>query len=252
MNVASKDLTPTTRRNLAETYAQYLALERPATKAGLETTPQFTEIMRWWRLRTLADLYRGNLQEQLKNPTREEVHAYYTEHLPSYQHIEVDRILIPRTRITTEETKKADEKALQAANAARERLAKGEDLKVVQKETNDSLGIVDAPFPGLGTLTKSQFPPEQGNELFALHVGEVSKVEVETASYVVYKIKSQETLAEEAVKDEISREIARRKFSAALRAITESAQPELNQAYFGPPAAAPSVAYPASLASPHP
>jgi len=69
MNITGKPLTPETRRNLAEVYAQYLVLERPATKAGLESTPRFSEIMRWWRLRTLAGLYRGNLQEQFKSPS---------------------------------------------------------------------------------------------------------------------------------------------------------------------------------------
>src|SRR5579863_10046658 len=79
MNVTNKPLSQETRRNLAETYAEYLMLERPAVQAGLENTPQFAEVMRWWRLRTLADMYRGGLRAQFAHPPAQEVHAYYTE-----------------------------------------------------------------------------------------------------------------------------------------------------------------------------
>ena len=51
MNVTGKSITSETRRNLAETYAQYLALEPLAAKAGLDNTARFAEIMRWWRYR---------------------------------------------------------------------------------------------------------------------------------------------------------------------------------------------------------
>ena len=42
--------------------------------------------MRWWRLRTLVDLYLGRLQEQFKHPSSDEVHAYYLEPV-SYTHL---------------------------------------------------------------------------------------------------------------------------------------------------------------------
>lgn len=67
MNVTNKTLSQETRRNLAETYADYLTLERLAVEAKLDQTPQFAEIMRWWRLRTLADMYRGGCRHGLRN-----------------------------------------------------------------------------------------------------------------------------------------------------------------------------------------
>jgi hypothetical protein len=249
INVVGKTLTPETRRNLAETYAQYLALERPATKAGLEDTPQFAEIMRWWRLRTLADLYRGNLQEQFRSPTPPEVHAYYIEHLPLYQRIKASRILIPRTAGTTDEAKRSDKKAFEIANLARERAAKGEDPELVQKDAYSTLGLLSPPTTDLGTHPRSSFPKEETDELFSLESGQVSKVETEGASYVIYKITANQTLSEDSVQEEISRQIAQNKYDEAIRAARESAKPEFNQAYFGPPSATPSVN---PLISPHP
>lgn len=252
MNVTGKTLSAETRRNLAETYAQYLALERPATKAGLEETQRFADIMRWWRLRTLADLYRGSLQEQFKNPSQEEIHTYYVEHLSSYQRAKASRILVPRTIGDTEEAKQSDRKAFETATKARERAAKGEDIDLVQKDAYSALGLSSPPITNLGTHPRSSFPTEETDELFSLEPGQVSKVETEGASYVVYKIVEKETLSEESVKDEISRQIAQIKYDEAIKSAKESAKPEFNQAYFGPPSAASSAVHASPLGSPHP
>jgi hypothetical protein len=252
MNVTGKTLTPETRRNLAETYVQYLALERPATKAGLETTQRFADIMRWWRLRTLADLYRGSLQERFKNPSQDEVHAYYVQHLSSYQRIKASRILIPQTMGNTDEAQRSDKKALEIANIARKRAALGEDPELVQKDAYSALGISSPPITDLGTHPRSSFPTEETDELFSLQPGQVSKVEIEGASYVIYKIASKETLSEDSVKDEISRQIAQNKYDEAIRSAKDSAKPEFNQAYFGPPSTAPSAVHSNPLGSPHP
>lgn len=244
MNVTNKVLSQETRRNLAETYADYLALERPAVEAKLDQTPQFAEVMRWWRLRTLADMYRGKLQAEFAKPSPEEVHAYYTERLSSYDRIQVERVLIPRGTAKSDDDKVADDKALEMAQAARERIAKGESPALVQKDIYTQLKFDAPPVTKLGSLGRSIFPKDEVDELFALKPGEVGKVEKE-ASYVIYKVNTKETLSEESQKEEISREIAQRKFSDAMRAVNESATPEFNDAYLGPhvaPAQSPHVA----------
>jgi len=241
MNVTGKPLTPQTRRNLAEVYGQYLSLERPAMKAGLDGTARFEEIMRWWRLRTLAGMYRGKLIEEFKSPSAEEVHAYYTAHLESYQRLKTQRILVPRTPGATEEAKRADTKALELADSARERAAKGEDAEVVQKDVYSALGLTSPTKTDLGTHPRSSFPREETDELFGLKAGQVSKVETEGTSYVIYKIVANDTQPEEAVREEISHQIAQDKYDAAVRSIQAASKPELNEAYFGPPVATPAV-----------
>jgi hypothetical protein len=249
MNVTNKALSQETKRNLAETYADYLALERPAVEAKLDQTPQFAEVMRWWRLRTLADLYRGKLQAEFAHPSPEEIHAYYTERLSSYERIQVERVLIPRGTAKSDDDKAADEKALEIAQAARERIAKGESPALVQKDIYTQLKFDAAPVTNLGSLGRSSFPKDEVDELFVLKPGEVSKVEKE-ASYVIYKVKAKETLSEESQKEEISREIAQRKFSDAMRAVNESTTPEFNDAYLGPHVVPPPRPH-AGMANPH-
>lgn len=233
MNVTNKSLSQETRRNLAETYAEYLALERSAVEAKLDQTPQFAEIMRWWRLRTLADMYRGKLQVEFAKPSPEEIHAYYTEKLQSYERIQLERVLVPRTKAKSDDDKAVDDTALEIAQAARERLVKGEDSTVVQKDIYTQLKSAATPATHLGSFGRSSFPKEEVDEIFALKPGEVSKVEKEV-SYVIYKVTGKETLSEESQKEEITREIAQQKYSDAMRAINESAQAEFNDAYLGP------------------
>jgi len=251
MNVTNKTLSPETRRNLAETYAEYLALERVAVQAKLDDTPQFADIMRWWRLRALADMYRGGLQAQFAHPSPEEVHAYYTERLPSYERIRVERVLVPRGQAKSDEEKEADEKALEMAQAARERVTKGEGPAEVQKDIYTQLKLVTAPVTDVGQVGRSNIPKEEVDELFSLEVGQVSKVEKE-GSYVIYKIKSKETLSEESQKEEIMREIAQQKYSDAMRAVNESAKPEFNDAYLGPHVVPAPLPHESAMARSHP
>jgi hypothetical protein len=241
MNVMEKTIGPETRRNLAEVYAQYLIFEQPAAKAGMQDTQRYEEIMRWWRVRTLAALYRANLQEQFKNPSAAEIHEYYVSHLTAYRRLTIARVIVPhqvpRQDAASDEAKRRNEKALETANAARDRMAKGEDPDVVQKDAYAALGLSAPPMTKLGSTPGSDFPTEETDELFALRAGEVSKVETEGLSYVIYKIVANETLPEEKVKDDVVRAIAQSKYDEAIRGIEKSAKPEFNDAYFGPPAA---------------
>jgi hypothetical protein len=251
MNVTNKVLSRETRRNLAETYADYLAQERPAVQAKLDDTQQFAEVMRWWRLRTLADIYRGRLQAQFAHPSAEEVHAYYTERLPSYDRIRVERVVVPIGQAKSDEEKRVNERAMEMAQAGRERIAKGENPAVVQKDIYAQLKLDATPVTDVGSLGRSNLPKDEVDELFSLEPGQVSKVEKE-GSYAIYKIRAKETLSEESQKEEISREIAQRKFSDAMRAVDESAKPEFNDAYLGPHVVPAPRPHASAMTSPHP
>lgn len=233
MNVTNKPLSQETRRYLAETYADYLMLERPAVEAGLENTPQFAEVMRWWRLRTLADMYRGGLRAKFAHPSAEEIHAYYTEKLPSFDRVRIERVVVPRSSVKADEESEADKKAFAMAQAAQERLVKGEAAALVQKDIYAQLKMEATPVPDLGRLGRSNFPQDEVDEVFSLAPGQVSKVEKE-ASYVIYKINAKETLSEESQKEEIAREIAQQKFNDAMRAVSKSVKLVFNDAYLGP------------------
>jgi hypothetical protein len=255
-NLSGDPMRPDTRRNFAKTYAELLTLEDAARKANLDNTEQFEEIMRWLRLRAAAGLYRRGLEEKYGTPSQQEIDAYYKEHLPSYERITAARILVPRAGPAGADKAEFDQKARDTATAARDRAVKGEDPEQIQKDCYAALGLGNAPPTDIGTRGRNQFLPEESGELFALKVGDVSKLEIEAASYVVYKVASKETVPQDRIKREITAEISRRNLAEAIRAATENVHPEFNEQYFGVdramPAGASAAPIPGTAGAAHP
>ena len=242
INLGGKPISMAARQNLAKAYAEYLVYEEPAKKAGVEDSAQYREIMRWLRLRMLTDVFREQINEQYRTPSDAEVARYYQENVADFDRVHVVRIMVPRNlHLPGEETApvdkdERDKKLLAVASEARQRALKGDDPEQIQKDAYSGLGLGAAPVTDLGKQGRKDFIAEESTELFSLKAGDVTKVESEPASYVIYKVVGRETLPESAVKDQISREIARRNIEKANQAITQSVQPEYNEKYFGPPA----------------
>jgi parvulin-like peptidyl-prolyl isomerase len=130
--------------------------------------------------------------------------------------VHVVRILIPRNASFPGDEKSEGEKPerdktlLAVASEARQRTVKGDDPEQIQKDVYSALGIGAPPPTDLGNQARKDFVAEESAELFSLKPGNVSKLETELASYVIYKVISRETLPENQVKEQISREISRR------------------------------------------
>jgi hypothetical protein len=254
INLGGKPITMGARQNLAKTYAEYLVYEQPAKQAGLENSNRYAEIMRWLRLRMLTDLLKEQIVERYRSPADAEVARYYQENIAEFERVHVARIMVPRSvplpgdeKLETDK-REQDKKLLSKASEARERAIKGDDPEQIQKDLYSALGLGAVPPTDLGKQARKDFIAEESEELFSLKPGDVSKIEAEPASYVIYKVIGRETLPEGEVKERISREIARRNIDKANQAITQSVQPEYNEKYFGPPV--PEV--PASGMAPHP
>jgi hypothetical protein len=227
------------QQNFARTYAEFMSLEAAAHQAGMDETPEFHDLMQWMRLRTIADFYRRTLQEKYRSPSPEEIHAYYQQHLASYDRIRLSRILVPRedraaTDATNHDPADFDRRALNAARAAHARAAQGEDLSQIEKDAYAALGLQLPPPTELGSYGRSNFTDQEGAEVFSLKPGEVSQVETEPRSYVIYKVISKETLTEDQVKGDIAHEISQQKYKDEMKSASEKTPVEFNEEYFGP------------------
>jgi len=137
-------------------------------------------------------------------------------------------------------------------NDLRERATKGDDIDQLQKEAYTILALPAPPGTDMGNRRKANLLPEYQEEILSLNVGEVSKVEQEAFSFVVYKIDGKKLLPEEIVKDEISREISRQRLDNAFKEITGSIQLEFSEQYFGSaPISSSAGAQPSSTPMPH-
>jgi hypothetical protein len=244
LNPGGQNVSSSGRQNLAQAYVEALAFADAARKAGTEDTEEFREVMFWVRLRTIGDLYRRNLQEKYRTPEPEEIDSYYQQHLGSFERVHLLRILVPRENFSGGDKSEFDKKALAAAQAARTRAVNGEALEQIQKDVYTGLDLDQPPATDLGTYQRADFIEKEAADVFSLQPGEVSPLETEIKSYVIYKVASKETLTEAQVKAEIIREIAQRKYRDALKAVMDSAHADFNEEYFGPMAPKPPIEAP--------
>ena len=246
LNPGGQNVSSSGRQNLAQAYVEALAFADAARKAGTEDTEEFREVMFWVRLRTIADLYRRNLQEKYRTPEPEEIDSYYQQHLASFERVHLLRILVPRENFSGGDKNEFDKKALAAAQAARTRAVNGEALEQIQKDVYTGLGLNLPPSTDLGSYQRADFMEKEAADVFSLQPGEVSPLETEIKSYVIYKVASKETMTEAQVKADIVREIAQQKYRDALKAVMDSAHADFNEQYFGPMAPKPPMEPPVS------
>ncbi|HET9837992.1 MAG TPA: peptidylprolyl isomerase [Candidatus Angelobacter sp.] len=227
---------PVAMRSFAESYVQALALADAAEKEGADKDPQFVELMRIIRVRTLAEAYRKQLQQKYGNPSDAEVEAYYKQNTGKFEQAELDRIAIPRTNPKLPRNAQADfdRKAQKLAGEIRDRAAKGEDPGKLQVEAYKTLGLTPPMTTDLGTKRRGSLPPALDQEIFSLQAGEVSQLQTEAAVISIYKVRSRTTLPLERVKPELVQEIKQKNLDAAIKQATGQLHTDYNQQFFAP------------------
>jgi parvulin-like peptidyl-prolyl isomerase len=208
-------------------------VETAAREAGMEDTPEFRKLMVWTRLHATADFFRYTLEQKYRTPPDTEIEAYYHQHLADFETIDLIRILVPRVNASAPNKEAFDKKAREIADAAKARAVKGEDPQHIQNDANAALGIAGPTPVNLGNRRRADLIPEEAAELFSMKAGEVSRVETEPGSYVVYKVLSKDVVPLQDVKAVVAREIYQQKFKTAMKAVLDAVPAEFNEQYFG-------------------
>jgi hypothetical protein len=226
---------PGARRNLAEKYLEMAAYAQAATDAGLANDPKFAALMKYVRVTTLAQLYRQQLDYKYRNPSPQEIEAYYKQNPREFEEIEVIGISVPKKDPTGKNKDDFEKKAGQVMNDIRERAAKGEDFEKLQHDAYTALGLTTAPGVIMGVRMRSAFLPQEADELFSLPADQVSKVENEATDFAIYKTKNKQMLPLDKVKTDVMRALWNRKTEEQARSVQSSVHANLNEQYFGPP-----------------
>ncbi len=236
MNLAAQISNPAAMRSFAESYSQLLALASEGEKNGAENDPRFQELLRIARLRALADSYRHSLDEKYSHPSQQEIEAYYNENIAKYDSFKVERIIVPNVNTSRIPAARAenDKKIQQLASEIRERAARGEEMQKLQDEVYKTLALPTPPRADLGMKRRGSFPAGIEKDILALKPGEVTKLESEMSGFNMYKLRSRDTIPVESVKAEIIRDLHQKNMEAAIKAVTGSIHPELNDQFFGP------------------
>lgn len=240
-NTNNQAVSPAQRRGLGEKYVELLVFSEAAKAAGVENTPTYVEVMRVLRLKTLGDLYLNQLAEQYRNPSQQEIEAYYQANQQKFEGAKLSRIYIPKSdpdpQATAEQKQEFQKKALPLVDDIAARAAKGEEMSRLQKDAYVALGITAAPpSTDLSLARHGTFPPKLDQEIFSHKAGEVFRSDDGTG-YMLYRVESRQTSPLESVKTEISQQIYRQKMEARTKELNSPVHADYDEKYFGPPVA---------------
>lgn len=240
-NPTNQPLPAGARRQVAQAYVELLVFSEAAKAAGLENSPEYAEVMRVLRLKTLSDIYRNQLAEQYRNPSQEEIEAYYKENQSKFESAKLSRIYLPKNnpdpKATAEQKQAFQAKVQQVADDVQARAAKGEAPDKLQKEAYTTLGVTATPpSTEMNTARRGMFPAKLDQDIFSHKAGDVFRSD-DASGFVIYRIDSLQTAPLDSVKEEITREIFRRKMEGRIKELNGSVQASYDDAYFGPPAA---------------
>lgn len=234
VNYEGHMLNRVSTRAFVENYAQLLVLAAAAQEVGIESDPEFQELMKVVRVRTLADAYRRGLHERFRNVTDKDYETYYQENLDKFTRLQIDRVFIPRVnpRLPRDKQTEFAKRAQQAADDIRERASRGEDVNQLQAEAYKTLGLPSAPKTDMGPRNRGSFPLATWQRLFVLKAGESTKVETEPAGFSFYRVRSRDVAPLASVKGTLVDEIARKNTESALQSLLKRVHSEVNDQFF--------------------
>ncbi len=224
-------ISPQMKRQVAQQYAQVVLAATTAEKQGLQNTPDAKALIEFSRMQALVRILSASMNEKAM-PSDAEAQKYYADNQKRFMQYTFDRILVPIVP-GKEGAKPEDMKAFAAQ--LRERAAKGEDFKTLQKEAFEKAGLKTAPETRI-VVQSDSLPPTQ-QSILQLKAGEVSQPIQDPGGIYIYKLISAEPTPYDKVAPEIKQSLQRQKVQQDSEALLNSVKPELNPQYFGEPAA---------------
>lgn len=254
------NLNPQLKRQVASRLPMLIAMSTEAKKQHMDQTEQYKETVKFVQMQVLASELQKKLQAEAQNVPDADIQKYYDEHKADFEQYNLDRLFVPRTKQAEPELKdeldknaKPTEEELKARQAAekakteaseqamtkladdlRERAAKGEDFKALQKEAFTAAGMkIESPTVNLANVRRTGLAPGHA-AVFELKPGEVSPVISDTGGHYIYKMNSKADVPFEQAKTEIHGRLQGERMKDLMEKLNNSYKVETNEAYFGP------------------
>jgi len=236
-----------TKRELAESYPNLLAMAREAETRGLEKSARFQERLAFARVQILSQELIRQIDDESARISENDIEAYYRAHATLFEQATLDRIFIPKRKRVDPLAKEpaagndrdarqreAEDAMTRVAEQLRMRAEAGESFVKLQREAYDAAGEAGVPpNPSLGQLRRTVLPPAQA-AAFDLKPGEISKVLSDSTGHYFYKLEAKEIEPLERAKDEIRKMLQSQHRQEAIQAVQEPVTTEINESYFGP------------------
>lgn len=224
------------RHQLAENYANILALSHEAIKRGLDKNPSVQEKLRFARLRVLAGEMSTDIYEESMRTPDSEAERYYEQHKSEFRRYTLQRIFIPQEKQNeaqlSEEARQQGKTEMRAlSQKIQVRAAAGEDFEKLQREVMAAASIKGESDVNMKDISRRGLP-EGHQQVLDLAPGATSSLISDDSGYYVYRIISSEIPQFEAVRQHLMVELQSKKQNQAFRNIQNAAKSEVNDAYF--------------------
>jgi hypothetical protein len=234
------------RREFALAYADALVMTRRAEQMRLDQGAKYEEQMKLARIQVLSKELKKALQERVSKISDKDIEDYYNDNRARFENAEMDRIYVPKTRQPStasdkrlgdtdgpERSQESDEIIKEEADKLYARAVAGEQFTKLQADAYEFAGIKSvAPNTSI-RIRRASLPASQVS-VMDLRPGEVSSVLADANGYVIFKVKSKDTLPLDQAQEEIRALLRTQRMQDEMHGILDGATPTLDESYFLP------------------
>ena len=240
-------MPPRARREFALSYADALVMSRKAEQMELDKGANYEEQMRLARIQILSRDLKKVIQDRISQISDKDIEDYYRKNTARFGKAEMDRIYVPKTqqvpsafdkKLSDAERQKRSQESEQTmkdeADRLRVRAVAGEEFTKLQADAYQVAGIKSAAPNTNMLISLTSLPPNQVS-VMDLEPGEVSSVLADPNGYVIYRVKTKDTLPLDQAREEIKATLRSQGMQDEMRKIQDSATPTLDETYFRRP-----------------
>jgi PPIC-type PPIASE domain len=233
------------RRDFALTYANALVMAKRAEQMGLDKGANYDEQMKLARIQILSKELSKAIQEEVAQVSYTDIEDYYNNNIGRFEKVEMERIYVPKSRqppaasdkrlgeADGQDRSQESEQMKGEADILRARGVAGEEFSKLQVEAYQVAGIKSAAPQTSIKIRRTSLPPSQVS-VMDLKPGEVSSVLADAGGYVIYKVRTKDTLPLDQAREEIRVIVRSQRMQAEIDEIQNSAAPTLDNSYFPP------------------
>ncbi|MDB5331378.1 MAG: PpiC-type peptidyl-prolyl cis-trans isomerase [Phycisphaerales bacterium] len=219
-NVQARVLArPEAKRQLAEQYVDMKVLSAEAKRLKLDQSLRVKTTYE----QLLANAVVVNLAEQ-----READQKFFNDNKAWFDELEARHILIGMAGSGVGDSKLTDEQAKAKAEDIKKKLDKGEAFATLARAESDDK-VSAAAGGSLGTMSRGQMVPQFEAAAYKLQKGEISGPVKTRFGYHIIQVLNRTTLTYE----QTAQRVSQRRLEVLLEQLKKTAQPEIDDSYFG-------------------
>ena len=232
------------RDEFAMQYANFLVMTKKAEQMGLDKGQRYEEQMKVARIQILTKELIKTLQEKTSQISEKDIQEYYQKNITRFETAEMDRIYVPKASAAPaasdpklsdadrqQRSRELEQRMKEEADSLSARAASGEDFTKLQAEAYQVAGI-QTPAPSTSIkISRVSLPASQASAM-DLKPGGVSSALTDPNGYIIYKLKTKNTLPLDQARGQITATLRSQRMQEALDGVQDSVTSTFDEGYF--------------------